>query len=55
VALKCLCTCDNLCFEAEEEFLRDDMAYRRDILRNRKEESVNIIGKRRGRETGSKK
>lgn len=55
MALKCLCTCDNLCFEAEEEFRRDDMAYRRDILRNSKVEGIDIIGKRRRRETRFKK
>lgn len=32
VALKWRWTCDNLCFEAVEEFLRDDMANRRDML-----------------------
>jgi hypothetical protein len=32
VALKCRWTCDNRCFEAAEEFLTEDMAYRRDII-----------------------
>ena len=32
VALKCRCTCDNRCFEAAEEFLTEDMAYRRDMM-----------------------
>jgi hypothetical protein len=31
VALKCRWTCDNRCFEAAEEFLTEDMAYRRDM------------------------
>jgi hypothetical protein len=40
VALKCRWTCDNLCFEAVEGFLSDDIAYRKDILDIKKEKAV---------------
>jgi hypothetical protein len=32
VALKCLCTWDKRNFEVVDEFLTEDMAYRKDIL-----------------------
>lgn len=56
VALKCRWTCDNLCLEATDEFLKEDMAYRKDIVNSRKKKTV-VLQKREntsGRGGGSR-